>query len=92
MSLFSSAADTLFECQYTEQKPPYSFSCLIAVAIDRSPEQRLPVCDIYSWIQTNFPYFKADNPNWKVSQSMLQPSIWYIDSSRFRIRCVTISR
>ena len=56
----------MFECQFTSEKPPYSFSCLIALAIDRSPAQRLPVHEIYTWIQDNFLYFKPEKQNWKV--------------------------
>ena len=55
-----------FLCQFTDNKPPYSFSCMIAIAIDRSPHQRLTVNDIYKWIQDNFPYFSSDSSNWKV--------------------------
>ncbi len=62
-----SAPDTVFDCQFTENKPPYSFSCLIALAIDRSPNRRLGVSDIYAWIEDNFPYFKThENQRWKV--------------------------
>ena len=32
-------------------KPPYSFSCLIFMAIEDAPSKRLPVKEIYNWIQ-----------------------------------------
>jgi forkhead box protein N len=48
-------------------KPPYSFSCLIFMAIEESPLKRLPVKEIYNWIQTNFPFFRAAPTGWKNS-------------------------
>uniref|UniRef100_A0A8C4Q7V5 Fork-head domain-containing protein n=1 Tax=Eptatretus burgeri TaxID=7764 RepID=A0A8C4Q7V5_EPTBU len=48
-------------------KPPYSFSCLIFLAIEFSPGKRLPVRDIYSWILENFPYFASAPTGWKNS-------------------------
>ena len=37
------------------RKPPYSFSCLIFMAIEDAPSKRLPVKDIYGWILEHFP-------------------------------------
>ena len=48
-------------------KPPYSFSCLIFMAIDSSPEKRLPVKEIYHWIQKNFKFFNQAPSGWKNS-------------------------
>lgn len=48
-------------------KPPYSFSCLIFMAIEDSPSKRLPVKDIYSWILEHFPYFENAPTGWKNS-------------------------
>jgi len=48
-------------------KPPYSFSCLIFMAIEESPHKRLPVKEIYNWIQANFPFFRAAPTGWKNS-------------------------
>ena len=48
-------------------KPPYSFSCLIFMAIEESPHKRLPVKEIYNWIQANFPFFRAAPIGWKNS-------------------------
>lgn len=61
-----SSPTLMLEGQFTERKPSYSFSVLIALAIDRSPHQRLTVSEIYAWIEDNFPYFKSDSSNWKV--------------------------
>ncbi|KAJ8409103.1 hypothetical protein AAFF_G00241240 [Aldrovandia affinis] len=48
-------------------KPPYSFSCLIFMAIEDSPSKRLPVKDIYNWILHHFPYFTNAPTGWKNS-------------------------
>lgn len=48
-------------------KPPYSFSCLIFMAIENSPSKALPVKDIYSWILNHFPYFQQAPNGWKNS-------------------------
>ncbi|GLH11696.1 Fork head domain transcription factor slp1 [Gryllus bimaculatus] len=48
-------------------KPPYSFSCLIFMAIEDSPQRALPVKEIYSWILEHFPYFKNAPTGWKNS-------------------------
>ena len=67
-----SSPSAAFECQFTDLRPPYSFSCLIALAIDRSPQQRASVSDIYQWIDTNFPYFnKFETARWKVGDIVL---------------------
>ncbi|XP_010876899.2 forkhead box protein N3 [Esox lucius] len=48
-------------------KPPYSFSCLIFMAIEDAPSKRLPVKEIYNWIQEHFPYFANAPTGWKNS-------------------------
>ncbi|XP_071963697.1 forkhead box protein N2-like [Antedon mediterranea] len=48
-------------------KPPFSFSCLIFMAIEDSPTKRLPVKDIYQWILDHFPYFHSAPTGWKNS-------------------------
>ncbi|KAE8600732.1 hypothetical protein XENTR_v10013381 [Xenopus tropicalis] len=59
-------------CQTPEKlsassKPPYSFSLLIYMAIEHSPNKCLPVKDIYSWILDRFPYFATAPTGWKNS-------------------------
>lgn len=48
-------------------KPPYSFSCLIFMAIENSDQKALPVKEIYAWILDHFPYFKNAPTGWKNS-------------------------
>ncbi|KAL4630350.1 forkhead box protein N3-like [Arapaima gigas] len=50
-----------------DAKPPYSFSCLIFMAIEDAPSKRLPVKDIYGWILEHFPYFASAPTGWKNS-------------------------
>ena len=53
--------------KHVNSKPPYSFSCLIFMAIEDSPCKKLPVKDIYNWILTQFPYFQNAPTGWKNS-------------------------
>jgi len=53
--------------KHINSKPPYSFSCLIFMAIEDSPQKKLPVKDIYSWILNHFPYFQHAPTGWKNS-------------------------
>ncbi|XP_074530570.1 uncharacterized protein LOC141793654 [Halichoeres trimaculatus] len=48
-------------------KPPYSFSSLIFMAIEDSPDKRLPVKDIYDWIVNNFPFYRTATGGWRNS-------------------------
>lgn len=52
---------------HTNNKPPYSFSCLIFMAIEDSQQKALPVKEIYAWILDHFPYFKNAPTGWKNS-------------------------
>lgn len=53
--------------KHTNSKPPYSFSCLIFMAIEDSEQKALPVKEIYTWILEHFPYFKNAPTGWKNS-------------------------
>ncbi|XP_051013800.1 forkhead box protein N2 [Acomys russatus] len=55
------------EKQSETSKPPYSFSLLIYMAIEHSPNKCLPVKEIYSWILDRFPYFATAPTGWKNS-------------------------
>ncbi|KAJ8970231.1 hypothetical protein NQ317_015671 [Molorchus minor] len=52
---------------HTYNKPPYSFSCLIFMAIEDSVQKALPVKEIYAWILDHFPYFRDARTGWKNS-------------------------
>lgn len=52
---------------HTQNKPPYSFSCLIFMAIEDSVHKALPVKEIYAWIVQHFPYFRSAPAGWKNS-------------------------
>lgn len=52
---------------HTSNKPPYSFSCLIFMAIEDSEQKALPVKEIYAWILDHFPYFRNAPTGWKNS-------------------------
>ncbi|CAL4126404.1 unnamed protein product [Meganyctiphanes norvegica] len=52
---------------HVNAKPPYSFSCLIFMAIEDSLNKALPVKDIYAWILEHFPYFRQAPTGWKNS-------------------------
>lgn len=46
-------------------RPPFSFSCLIFMAIESSPDKVLPVRCIYSWITHHFPFYRYEKLAWK---------------------------
>jgi hypothetical protein len=48
-------------------KPPFSYSCLIAMSLRNSDTGNLPVSDIYEFIVENFPYYKTARDGWKNS-------------------------
>ena len=48
-------------------KPPFSYSLLIAMALKDSAKGYLPVSDIYNYIINRFPYFKTAPDGWKNS-------------------------
>ena len=50
-----------------EEKPTQSYIGLIGKAILSSPQQKLVLGDIYSYILTNYPYFRNKGPGWRNS-------------------------
>ncbi|XP_005999348.1 forkhead box protein N2b [Latimeria chalumnae] len=67
MSSFSPVYSLNTEKNLRNSKPPYSFSLLIYMAIEDSPNKCLPVKEIYSWILEHFPYFVSAPTGWKNS-------------------------
>lgn len=45
---------------YGDQKPPYSYISLTAMAIWSAPEKMLPLSDIYKFISDRFPYYRKN--------------------------------
>ncbi|XP_007064957.1 forkhead box protein N2 isoform X1 [Chelonia mydas] len=64
---FSPSCYQNLEKKSATSKPPYSFSLLIYMAIEHSPNKSLPVKEIYSWILERFPYFATAPTGWKNS-------------------------
>ncbi|XP_073999089.1 fork head domain-containing protein FD4-like [Rhodnius prolixus] len=52
---------------YGEQKPPYSYISLTAMAIWNSPDKMLPLADIYKFISDRFPYYRRNTQRWQNS-------------------------
>ena len=49
------------------KKPQHSYIALIAMAIIDSPNKRLLLCDIYQYIQKNFPFYRNNDRSWRNS-------------------------
>ncbi|KAL1110167.1 hypothetical protein AAG570_008244 [Ranatra chinensis] len=52
---------------YGDQKPPYSYISLTAMAIWSSPDKMLPLSDIYKFISDRFPYYRRNTQRWQNS-------------------------
>lgn len=49
-----------------DQKPPYSYISLTAMAIWSSQEKMLPLSEIYRFITDRFPYYRKNTQRWQV--------------------------
>ncbi|XP_061625277.1 forkhead box protein B2 [Phyllopteryx taeniolatus] len=52
---------------YSDQKPPYSYISLTAMAIQNSQDKMLPLSDIYKFIMDRFPYYRDNTQRWQNS-------------------------
>lgn len=83
--LSSAPSSTTSENPY--KKPPYSYSCLIALSLKNSRAGSLPVAEIYNFMMTNFPYFKTAPDGWKVRLQLLY---WYL-VRRLENSCINLT-
>ena len=48
-------------------RPPYSYSALIALAIQSSPDHRMTLSEIYRYVSDNFPFYSRTKSGWQNS-------------------------
>uniref|UniRef100_M3XTS5 Forkhead box I2 n=2 Tax=Mustela putorius furo TaxID=9669 RepID=M3XTS5_MUSPF len=48
-------------------RPPYSYSALIAMAIQSAPLRKLTLSQIYQYVASNFPFYKRSKAGWQNS-------------------------
>ncbi|XP_050072630.1 forkhead box protein K2-like [Anopheles maculipalpis] len=54
-----SSDDDMMKQPICTERPPYSYSQLIVQAICASPQKKLPLCQIYSFIMEKYPYYRV---------------------------------
>ncbi|EXX65786.1 Fkh2p [Rhizophagus irregularis DAOM 197198w] len=55
------------DIQEKHQRPGYSYASMIGQAIMTSPEKKLALAEIYSWISKTYPYYRMNDIGWKNS-------------------------
>ncbi|CAB3407538.1 unnamed protein product [Caenorhabditis bovis] len=50
-----------------QEKPPYSYIALIAMAISKRPDKKATLAEIYSYLQENFEFFRGEYAGWRNS-------------------------
>lgn len=48
-------------------RPPYSYSALIAMAIQNAQDKKLTLSQIYQYVADNFPFYKKSKAGWQNS-------------------------
>eukprot|EP00112_Aurelia_sp_Birch-Aquarium-sp1_P019013 Seg4620.2 transcript_id=Seg4620.2/GoldUCD/mRNA.D3Y31 product="Fork head domain-containing protein FD5" protein_id=Seg4620.2/GoldUCD/D3Y31 len=52
---------------YGDEKPPYSYVALCAMAIHSSPNKMMTLSQIYKFITDNFPFYQKNSTKWQNS-------------------------
>lgn len=52
---------------YGDQKPPYSYIALTAMAINSSPDKMMSLSEIYKYIMDRFPFYRNNTQRWQNS-------------------------
>ncbi|XP_071480671.1 uncharacterized protein [Diadema antillarum] len=52
---------------YRLVRPPYSYSALIAMAIQSAPDHKITLSGIYRYVADNFPFYKRSKAGWQNS-------------------------
>lgn len=80
--------------RYQDAKPPYSYAALITFAINSTTKRKLTLNGIYTWISSNFPYYRDAGTGWKVrlsgasagTVSVRRVGVWLVRHASFLAR------